>query len=85
MNNRRRFLPLLAVSVFTATMGMVAFSNVAGSPRFETYRTLDVIRLMAAGANFGIAFITLVFFFVRPDFRSADQPPAEKRDHAQRE
>ena len=78
MTNRRKFPPLLSIAAFTAVMGLFVFFSVSGNPRFETYRTVDVIRLMAAGAGFGIAFITLVFFFIRPDFRSADKTPTEK-------
>ena len=43
----------VAMAVFAICMGLVTFSSVAGNPRFETYHTLDVIRLMTAGAGFG--------------------------------
>jgi hypothetical protein len=45
-------------------MGLIAFSGVANSPRYESFHVLDIIRLMAAGANFGIAFLALILFFV---------------------
>jgi len=75
MTTRRRFYPLLAISIVTATMGLIAFTGVASNSHFETYRTVDVIRLMAAGGNFTVALITLVFFFVRPNFRSEEKTP----------
>jgi hypothetical protein len=54
-------------------MGLVAFSGVAGNPRFETYHTLDVIRLMTAGAGFGVALVLLIQFFKFPGPRSEDE------------
>ena len=53
-----------AMAVFVACMGVVAFSGVAGNPRFETYHTPDVIRLMTSGAAFGVALVLLIQFFV---------------------
>jgi hypothetical protein len=54
-------------------MGLIAFSSVAGNPRFETIHTLDVIRLMTAGAGFAVALMLLSPFFNFPGPRSEDQ------------
>jgi hypothetical protein len=43
--------------MMAAFFGLIAFSNAASSPRFETFHTLDVIRLMTAGAGLGAAFV----------------------------
>ena len=58
------------MAVFAMCMGLVTFSSVAGNPRFETYHTLDVIRLMTAGAGFGVALVLLIQFFKSPGTRS---------------
>jgi hypothetical protein len=63
----------VALAPFAAFMGLVAFFSVAGNPRFETIHTLDVIRLMTAGAGFAIALIVLIQFFNFPDPRSEDK------------
>lgn len=60
----------VGMAVFAMCIGLVSFSNVAGNPRFETYHTLDVIRLMTAGAGFAIAFVLLIQFFKSPRSRS---------------
>ena len=60
----------VAMAVFAMCMGLGAFSSVAGNPRFETYHTLDVIRLMTAGAAFGVALVLLIQFFKSPGTRS---------------
>ena len=56
----------VGMAVFAACMGLSAFSSVAGNPRFETYHTLDVIRLVTAGAGFGVALVLLIQFFTFP-------------------
>ena len=63
MNNRRRFAPKVFVPLFIASMGLVALSNVAGSPRFATFRSIDVVRLVASGMCFGAAIAALLIFF----------------------
>ena len=78
MTTHRKWLPLLAISIFTAMAGLRAYSSVADSPRFESFRGIDVVRLMAAGASFSFAAIALLLFFIRPDFRSADKTTGEK-------
>jgi hypothetical protein len=47
-------------------MGLAAFSNMAGSPRFAAFQTIDVFRLIASGMCFGAALAALPIFFGRP-------------------
>ena len=54
--------------LFIATMGFAAFVNMASSPRFATFHTIDVVRLIASGMCFGAALAALLIFFV--GFRS---------------
>ena len=60
----------VTMAPITACMGLVAFSGVANSPRFETYHTLDVIRLMTAGAGLAVALVLGIQFFNLPGPRS---------------
>lgn len=78
MGNRRRPNQLLGSAAFTAFMGLIAFSGVASNPRFETIHTLDVIRLLTAGAAIAVTIMLLVKFFIRGP-RSADERAGEKR------
>ncbi|MBL8821931.1 MAG: hypothetical protein JNJ77_05030 [Planctomycetia bacterium] len=61
MANRKRFLPWMAG--FAAFWGLFAFFGVVSNPRFESIHTLDVIRLMTAGAGFAVTLMTLILFF----------------------
>lgn len=63
MSNRRTFGPKVFVPLFIAVMGLAAFSNMAGSPRFATFHTVDVVRLSASGMCFGAALTALLIFF----------------------
>ncbi len=49
--------------MMAAFFGLIAFFNVASSPRFETFHTFDVIRLMSAGAGLGVALVLVIWFF----------------------
>ena len=69
----------VAMAIFAACMGLVAFSGVASSPRFEAYHTLDVIRLMTAGVSFGGALVLLIQFFVFAGPRPEDKSETERR------
>jgi hypothetical protein len=60
----------VAMAIFATCIGLVSVSSVAGNPRFETYHTLDVIRLILAGAGFGAALVLLIQFFIFPGPRS---------------
>jgi len=63
MNNRRKFAPKVFVPLFIAFMGLAAFSNAASGPRFATFQTIDVVRLIASGMCFGAALAALLIFF----------------------
>ncbi len=67
-----------ALAPFAACMGLFAFSSVASNPRFETIHTLDVIRLMTAGAGLAVALILLIQFFNFPGPRSEAKKEKEQ-------
>ena len=69
MSNPRRPFELLWSASFTAFFGALAFYGVSSNPRFETIHVLDVIRLMTAGAGFGLALFMLLLFFRGGSFR----------------
>ena len=56
---RRRF----AMAVIPAVIGLSGLLTVISRPRFQMYRTVDVLELVASGLCFGIAFIGLVRLF----------------------
>jgi len=62
---------------FAAFYGMLAFHGVSTNPRFETIHTLDVIRLMTAGAGFAVALMGLLLFYTRSS-RSDDNRAGAK-------
>ena len=40
--------------------GLIGFYRVAQSPRFDQFRTLDIVQLLATGLCFGVALSLLV-------------------------
>jgi ABC-type nickel/cobalt efflux system permease component RcnA len=52
MTRRRRI-------VVAAVVGILGLFNVLRLPRFETYHTVDVLQLVAAGMCFGVALATM--------------------------
>ena len=56
----------LTGGIMAAFFGLIAFFSVAGNPRFETLHAIDVIRLMTAGAGFGVALVLMIWFFNSP-------------------
>jgi len=78
MSNPRRRFERLWGAAFTAFMGLFSFFGVAGNPRFETIHTLDVIRLMTAGAAVAVTIMLLIKFF-NGDPHSEDNRAGEKR------
>lgn len=66
----RRIRP--AMVALALSLGALSFSGVAGNARFEAYHTLDVIRLMTAGAAFGVALVLLIQLVRQPDSRSTE-------------
>jgi hypothetical protein len=64
MSNRKR-LPVV-VWIMPLLIGLLGFNRVMQSPQFESYRTVDVIQLVASGAGFGVALTGVMFTLVRP-------------------
>jgi hypothetical protein len=69
---RQRRMRRVQVSrvVFILCIGLGSFFSVAGKPRFELYHTLDVMRLILAGASFGVALVFLIQFIQSRGTRS---------------
>lgn len=65
VSNRRRrpFVIFIFIALF---FGLVGFFRVMQSPRFESYRTVDVIQLVVSGASFGVALFGLMVWLLRP-------------------
>jgi hypothetical protein len=53
---RRIILGLIVLPLF---LGFAAFMNILREPRFQDIRNLDVVRLIAVGACWGVAFAGL--------------------------
>ena len=49
---RRVIVVLVLLPLFS---GFAAFMNIQGTPRFQDIRSLDVVRLIAIGACWGVA------------------------------
>ena len=64
MADRKRF-PIVAW-IIPLFMGLLTVYTMSQSPRFESYHTLDVVRLLASGACFGVALMGLILWLVRP-------------------
>ena len=69
MSNRRKGVPYF-VPVFIAFLGFAPLLNFASKPGFDTIRTIDLVRLMAAGGCFGAALTAVVMMFVFGNRRS---------------
>jgi hypothetical protein len=63
MTNRRKVAPGFLVPLFLVFMGIIALYNAASRPSFETFRAIDVVRLIAVGMCFGAALAALILFF----------------------
>ena len=53
---RRILVGLIVLPLFC---GFAAFMNILSEPRFHDIRNLDVVRLIAIGACWGVAFVGL--------------------------
>jgi len=51
-------------------MGFAAFMNIVGEPRFQNIRNVDVVRLIAIGACWGVSLVGLVVL-IQSKFRKA--------------
>ena len=59
MSNWRKLAPIFSVLI----IGLINLYNVAGNPRFQAFRTIDVVRLILTGMCLGLALGLLVMFF----------------------
>ena len=66
MNSRHKLAPTVFVPLFIAFMGLASFTNTASNPRFATFQTIDVFRLIVSGMCFGAALAALLIFFAGP-------------------
>jgi hypothetical protein len=58
---------VLGSAVFAPiVIGSVGLANLMHQPRFETYRTVDVVQLLGTGACYGVALVALVVFLRGP-------------------
>jgi hypothetical protein len=65
MANRRKGAASAFVPLFILMMGFAALINTASRPTFKTFRSVDVVSLVAAGMCFGAAIAALAIFFGR--------------------
>lgn len=82
---RRMRRAQVGMAIFAACIGLVSFFNVAGKPRFETYHTLDVMRLILAGAGFGVALVLLIQFFKLGMWKDRHVDGSDTRSDAKKE
>ena len=55
----------LGVPFIILFIGLIGLYRVMSSSQFESYRTVDVIQLVASGACFGAAFVALIAMLLR--------------------
>jgi hypothetical protein len=65
MPRRRR--PPVVVFIIPLFIGLLGLYRVMESPHFESYRTVDVVQLLASGAGFGVALTGSMFILLRPN------------------
>ncbi len=63
---KRRVMVVLVL--LPSFMGFAAFMNIQGDPRFQVIRNVDVVRLIAIGACWGVAAVGLAML-IRSRFR----------------
>jgi hypothetical protein len=63
MAERKR--PPVVIFLVPLIIGIIALGSVMQSPQFESYRTVHVIQLVAAGACFGASLTGLVATLAR--------------------
>lgn len=61
----KRKRPPAAVFIVVLFLGLLGVYRVTTSARFESYRTVDVIQLVASGACFGAALVGFVAVLTR--------------------
>lgn len=65
ITNRQKMARGIFVPIFLFFMGIMAFTNAASRPSFETFKAIDIVRLIAVGMCFGAAIVALFVFFRR--------------------
>ncbi|MGC1910488.1 MAG: hypothetical protein WA660_01530 [Candidatus Acidiferrales bacterium] len=55
--------PNTAAPFIVLCIGLIGLFNLTQRPRFEMYRTVDVLQLIASGMSFGVALILLMIRF----------------------
>jgi hypothetical protein len=63
MLNEKR--PPIAMWLIPLAIGLVGFYRVVHSQRFELYRTVDVVQLLASGACFGATLVGIILMLRR--------------------
>jgi hypothetical protein len=63
MFSRKTLGSAIFVPIF---IGSIGFVNLMHQPRFETYRTVDVVQLLGTGACHGVALVALVLLLRGP-------------------
>ena len=63
MLSRKALASAILVPLF---IGLVGLMNLVHQPRFETFRNVDVLQLLASGMCFGVALSALVALLRRP-------------------
>ncbi len=64
LSKRKR--PLVGAFLFPLIIGLTMLFRVIERPQFESYRTMDVIQLVVAGAGFGAALVLLMVSIFQP-------------------
>ncbi len=62
--SNRKFPPVVAFTV-PLFFGLLGFYRATQSPRFESYRSMDVLQLLVAGACLGAALLGLTMMLFR--------------------
>jgi len=58
---------VLVSAVFVPIIiGSVGLMNLMHQPRFETYRTVDVVQLLGTGLCYGVALVALIMLLRAP-------------------
>ena len=63
MFNRKILGSAVFAPIFIGSIGLM---NLMHQPRFETYRTVDVVQLLGSGACYGVALSALILFLRGP-------------------
>jgi hypothetical protein len=62
----KRKRPLAGAFILPLVIGLLMLFSVTQSPQFESYRNMDVAKLLVSGAGFGAALVFLMITICRP-------------------